>query len=56
MEKMMEHGVPLRKAIAMGMHEKAYKGGDGYDMKPKKGKPKPKPAKKSGRKPMKGGY
>jgi hypothetical protein len=53
MEKMLESGIPLRKQIAMGMHEEMYK--DGGKMEAKSGKKKPKKAKPPmGRK--KGGY
>ena len=49
MKKMMEKGLPMRKAIAMGMHEKMYseaKPGGKMGKKGGKGKPMPKGGRK----------
>ena len=48
MKKMMEKGLPMRKAIAMGMHEKMYPGAKAGAKagKAHKGKPMPKGGRK----------
>lgn len=55
MEKMMETAIPLRKQIAMGMHEQMYKDGD-MKMEAKSGKKKMKKSKPMGKKSGKSGY
>ena len=41
--KMMNSGIPMRKAIAMGAHDRMYGKPSGARPKPKPGKPMPKP-------------
>lgn len=55
MEKMTETAIPLRKQIAMGMHEQMYKDGD-MKMKAKSGKKTPKKSKPMGKKSGRRGY